>query len=124
MVFQPEIDNIYFKLFSNGRFWLALLFLPIIAIIPDATIKYFRMLYFPTTSDLALSNKAHLGEVHDTESELMEVSKSNKSSTKKPDTLMIRSKAMDEASDRIIVSFQISPQSSLGKYIKNIDISR
>lgn len=53
-IFQPEIEFVYFRMFANGRFWLALIFVPIIALIPDMTLKYFMQLYFPSVSDQVL----------------------------------------------------------------------
>lgn len=50
-VFQPEIEFVYFRMFANIKFWIVIIFLPIIALIPDMTMKYFKQLYFPSTSD-------------------------------------------------------------------------
>ena len=101
IVFQHEIDNVYFKLFSNGQFWIALIFLPMIALLPDATIKYFRMLYNPTDSDEALYCYKEYAGYEETESELMDDDyKSNKSSTKKPDTIS-RNRILDDAAKDI-----------------------
>ena len=61
--FQPEIDNVYFRMFSNSQSWLALIFLPLIALIPDATLKYFQMMYFPTVSDRTIKNRGHLATI-------------------------------------------------------------
>lgn len=61
--FQPEIDNVYFRMFSNSQFWLALIFLPLIALIPDVTLKYFQMMYFPTVSDRTIKNRGHLATI-------------------------------------------------------------
>ena len=54
MIFQPQIDNVYFRLFGDLKFWFALILLPLIALIPDITLKYFKMLYWPTPIDHAL----------------------------------------------------------------------
>lgn len=50
-VFQPELEYVYFRMFSTGKFWIVLFCLPFIALIPDITIKYFKQLYFPCESD-------------------------------------------------------------------------
>lgn len=57
--FQPEIEFVYFRMFANLKFWIAILFLPAIALIPDATIKYFSQLYFPTESDKVIMRETH-----------------------------------------------------------------
>jgi magnesium-transporting ATPase (P-type) len=87
--FQPEIDNVYFRMFSNSQFWLALIFLPLIALVPDATIKYFQMMYFPTISDRTIKSRGHLATIQrsnmgENESEVLDANKTNKS-TKKND---------------------------------------
>mmetsp|Transcript_11443 Transcript_11443/g.10104 ORF Transcript_11443/g.10104 Transcript_11443/m.10104 type:complete len:263 (+) Transcript_11443:357-1145(+) len=80
--FQPELDNVYFKLFSNFQFWVAIVFLPLIALIPDATIKYFQMLYNPTVSDKVIQRRKILENINETDSDLLEFNKTNKSSKK------------------------------------------
>lgn len=77
--FQPQIDNVFFRLFSSGEFWIALVFLPLIALIPDATIKYFQMLYNPTISDIAIQSRVYLREKLNTSSDIYDMNKSNKS---------------------------------------------
>ena len=81
LFFQPQIDNVYFEMFSNGQFWIALFLLPVIALIPDATIKYFNQLYRPTTSDIALMRLKELQDSPDSESDFYEFR--SKASTKK-----------------------------------------
>ena len=81
-VFQPQIDNVYFRMFANFRFWLALIFLPIIALIPDASIKYFKMMYRPTVSDNTVKSRQLLKTKVESESDIIEISKTNKSSKK------------------------------------------
>lgn len=48
---QPELEYVYFRIFSNFNAWLAILFVPLIALLPDMTIKYFGKLYYPDMSD-------------------------------------------------------------------------
>lgn len=52
--FQPEIEEVYFKLFGNFQAWLAIFLIPMICLLPDMTIKYFQQVYNPTTSDLVV----------------------------------------------------------------------
>ena len=59
MIFQPQIDNVYFRLFGDMKFWPALILLPFIALLPDITLKYFKMLYWPTPIDHALFKSQH-----------------------------------------------------------------
>lgn len=81
-VFQPELDNVYFRMFANFQFWLALIFVPMIALVPDATIKYFQMLYFPTESDTVVKQRHELRNDEDTDSEQLGLNKTNKSTKK------------------------------------------
>ena len=82
-VFQPQLDNVYFRIFSNVQFWLALFILPLIALIPDATIKYFQMLYYPTISDYAIVNRKKLRSKRiSTDSDIADMNRSNKSTYK------------------------------------------
>mmetsp|Transcript_9363 Transcript_9363/g.9045 ORF Transcript_9363/g.9045 Transcript_9363/m.9045 type:complete len:255 (+) Transcript_9363:770-1534(+) len=48
---QPELEYVYFRIFSNFNAWLAIFFVPLIALLPDMTIKYFGKLYYPDASD-------------------------------------------------------------------------
>ena len=50
-VFQPELEYVYFRMFSNGKFWIVLFCLPMIALIPDVVLKYFKQMYFPSDTD-------------------------------------------------------------------------
>lgn len=79
--FQPQIDNVYFEMFSNGKFWIALFLLPIIALIPDATIKYFNQLYNPSKSDEAMRDIKKLQEADESQSDQFDFK--SKTSTKK-----------------------------------------
>lgn len=81
-VFQPELDNVYFRMFSNLQFWLALIFLPLIALVPDATIKYVKMMYFPSISDKFIKDRKILDSIKDDDSELLGMNKTNKSTKK------------------------------------------
>jgi phospholipid-translocating P-type ATPase (flippase) len=54
-LFQPELEWIYFRILSNLKGWIVIIFLPIIALIPDMTIKYFTKLYNPDESDKVVS---------------------------------------------------------------------
>lgn len=49
--FQPEIEYVYFRMFENGKFYIVIFLLPLIALLPDITIKYFNQLYRPSVSD-------------------------------------------------------------------------
>lgn len=59
-LFQPQIDGVFFRLFLDIKFWIALIFLPIIALVPDMTLKYFKMMYMPTPSDYAVKNNKRI----------------------------------------------------------------
>lgn len=81
-VFQPQLDNVYFRMFSNIQFWIAIVLLPIIALIPDATMKYYQMLYWPTISDIAIRNRRNLKDRITTDEDILDACKSNKSTVK------------------------------------------
>lgn len=49
--FQPEIEEVYFRILGNLKAWICILFLPVIALLPDMTIKYFFQMYKPSISD-------------------------------------------------------------------------
>jgi magnesium-transporting ATPase (P-type) len=48
---QPQIQNIYFWMFSNLKFWIVILGLPILATLPDLTLKYMKQIFWPTPTD-------------------------------------------------------------------------
>lgn len=48
---QPELEFVYFRIFSNFKAYLVIIFLPLVALLPDMTIKYFYKLYRPDESD-------------------------------------------------------------------------
>mmetsp|Transcript_782 Transcript_782/g.651 ORF Transcript_782/g.651 Transcript_782/m.651 type:complete len:100 (+) Transcript_782:273-572(+) len=53
---QPNLDGIYWRLLSSPTNILSLFFIPIIALIPDMTLKYFKQLYFPDKADIEIKN--------------------------------------------------------------------
>jgi magnesium-transporting ATPase (P-type) len=54
--FQPEIEEVYFRILSNLKAWIVIIFLPIIALLPDMSIKYFFQMYKPSVSDSAIAS--------------------------------------------------------------------
>jgi len=40
--FDSFLANIYFRMLSNGKFWIAIIGIPLLALLPDITIKYFK----------------------------------------------------------------------------------
>jgi len=48
---QPEIEFVYWRILSNFKAWMVIIFLPLIALLPDITIKYFFKLYKQDKSD-------------------------------------------------------------------------
>jgi len=50
-LFQPNIEGVYFQIFSTPSSLISLFLIPLLALIPDMTIKYFSMMYFQTKSD-------------------------------------------------------------------------
>ena len=48
--FQPELEDVYFRIFANPKALTVIIFLPIIALLPDMTIKYYSKLYKPDVS--------------------------------------------------------------------------
>jgi magnesium-transporting ATPase (P-type) len=108
-VFQPQIDNVYFRMFSNLQFWFALFFLPLIALIPDATMKYFQMLYKPTISDEAIISRKILNDKRiSTDSDIPDLNRSNKS-THKPTSKIANKNGKTEQKK--------SSKRILGKYV-------
>lgn len=49
--FQPELEYVYFRMFANLKFWIVIIFLPLIALLPDMTIKYYKQMFMPSVSD-------------------------------------------------------------------------
>lgn len=49
--FQPELEYVYFRMLGNLKFWIVIIFLPLITLLPDMTIKYFKQMFMPTISD-------------------------------------------------------------------------
>ena len=54
---QPNLEGIYWRMLSSPTNILSLFFLPIIALIPDMTLKYFKQLYFPDKSDIQIARE-------------------------------------------------------------------
>ena len=108
-VFAPELDNVYFKMFSNFQFWLALIFLPLIALIPDATMKYFQMMYFPTDSDKVIDARKIIAVEGDTNSSFLGVNKTNKPSSNNVN-LDDEQSLNDHSQDKIIANSDESNQ--------------
>ena len=65
--FQPELEGIYFRMFTSFKFYIAIICVPPLALLPDMTIKYMRMIFFPTPSDVVMKimkqNKGESGIV-------------------------------------------------------------
>ena len=49
--FNSQIQNTVFKMFSNLKFWLAIIGIPILALLPDISIKYIRQVFWPSPTD-------------------------------------------------------------------------
>lgn len=48
---QPELENVYFRILGNSKAWIVILFLPLVALLPDISVKYVMKLYYPDESD-------------------------------------------------------------------------
>lgn len=55
--FQPELEYVYFRMFANLKFWIVIILLPFIVLLPDMTIKYFKQLYWPSVSDKVVAEE-------------------------------------------------------------------
>lgn len=50
-IVQVQIENVLFRMFGNLKFWITIIGLPVIALLPDMTIKYVQQVFFPTPVD-------------------------------------------------------------------------
>ena len=50
-MFNSFLANIYFRMFANLKFWIAIFGVPFLAVLPDLTLKYFKQVFFPSPSD-------------------------------------------------------------------------
>ncbi|CAI2370022.1 unnamed protein product [Moneuplotes crassus] len=50
-LFQPNLEGIYFRMLSSIPTLLSLFLIPLVALLPDLTLKYFSQLYRPSSSD-------------------------------------------------------------------------
>ena len=57
-IFQPEIGGQYNEMVSNGKAWIVLIVLPIVALLPDLIYMLMQKIFFPTPTDAVMVNQA------------------------------------------------------------------
>lgn len=56
-VFQPQISSLFFNILGTGRFWVVVLFAPLVAILPDVCLKAYRQAFHPTTLEAIIRQR-------------------------------------------------------------------
>jgi hypothetical protein len=46
IIFQPELNSIYFEMFANYKFWMMLVGIPFVCLIPDVFLKVIYGLFW------------------------------------------------------------------------------
>lgn len=54
---QPEIQGLIMALFQNYKFWILIVTVPIICLVPDLFIKLVTKVYFPDPVDIVLKEQ-------------------------------------------------------------------
>jgi len=47
-VFQPQLSHLFFNILATGRFWVVVLFAPLVALLPDIFLKAYKQVFHPT----------------------------------------------------------------------------
>ena len=58
LIFQPQINNVFFSVLSTGKFWLIVCITPCFALLPDLFLTTWRSRYRPSPIDFLLSQPA------------------------------------------------------------------
>ena len=53
-IFQPEINGQYWLILGNGKAWIVLLVLPMVALLPDTAYMLMQKIFFPTPTDAVM----------------------------------------------------------------------
>ena len=56
-IFQPQLTNVFFSIFSNGKFYFTILIVPIVALLPDLSIHFYRRIFYPTPVDIIMKHQ-------------------------------------------------------------------
>lgn len=59
VIFQPEINGVYFDLLGNAKFWMLFLTLPFICLLPDLSWKVIFGLYWKNPADVMMMIEKH-----------------------------------------------------------------
>lgn len=51
---QPELYAEFFRILTTAKAWIAILLLPIVALIPDLTILLLQKIFYPTPTDAVM----------------------------------------------------------------------
>lgn len=58
LIFQPQLNNVFFGILSTGKFWLIACITPCLALLPDLFLTVWRSQYRKSPVDLLLSHAA------------------------------------------------------------------
>ena len=53
-IIQPELTGEYFLIFQSPKAWIAMLLLPMVALLPDITYVLISKVFFPTPTDAVM----------------------------------------------------------------------
>ena len=78
---QPQINGIMFEMFEVSKFWIVILVLPFIALLPDLTFYFISKLFYPSVVDCVLrkqkTNPDYVYKQFKQEHDLKEIQKMN-----------------------------------------------